>query len=80
MISEEFSEPDILAVDAKAALELRKRALANLYNQRPAWLAHAHLTLNEAMAAACGWPADLSDDEILALLLALNLEMVTAGG
>jgi hypothetical protein len=31
-----------------------------------------------AVAAAYGWPADLSDDEILERLLALNLER--AGG
>ena len=30
--------------------------------------------LDEAVFAAYGWPADLSDDEILARLLALNLE------
>jgi hypothetical protein len=30
------------------------------------------------MFAACGWCADLSDDEILAWLLALNLERAKA--
>jgi hypothetical protein len=51
--------------------------LTNLYNQRPAWLAHAHEALDAAVAAAYGW-ADytlaLADDVILRRLLALNLE------
>ena len=37
-------------------------------------LANAHRRLDEAVFAAYGWPADLSDDEILTRLLALNLE------
>jgi hypothetical protein len=41
---------------------------------RPAWLANAHRQLDEAVFAAYGWPASLSDDELLAKLLALNLE------
>ncbi|MGH7004909.1 MAG: class I SAM-dependent DNA methyltransferase, partial [Alphaproteobacteria bacterium] len=67
--------PDrILPVGPKAEAELKKRTLTNLYNQRPQWLANAHRALDAAVAAAYGWPADLSDDEILARLLALNLE------
>src|SRR5690606_24284287 len=59
--------PDrILPVSAKAEKELKKRTLTNLYNQRPAWLDNIHRELDEAVAAAYGWPADLSDDEILA--------------
>jgi type II restriction/modification system DNA methylase subunit YeeA len=54
--------------------ELAKRTLTNLYNQRPQWLANAHATLDAAVAAAYGWPADLANDEILARLLALNRE------
>jgi hypothetical protein len=46
----------------------------NLYNARPAWLVNAHAELDAAVAAAYGWPADLSDHEILKRLLALNLE------
>lgn len=65
--------PDrILPVDEAAAKELKKRTLTNLYNQRPAWLDHAHRALDEAVAEAYGWPADLSDDEILAKLFELN--------
>lgn len=67
--------PDrILPVDEAAAKELKKRTLTNLYNQRPAWLDHAHKALDEAVAQAYGWPADLTDDEVLAKLFALNQE------
>ncbi|MCL4296531.1 MAG: class I SAM-dependent DNA methyltransferase [Anaerolineae bacterium] len=54
--------------------ELKKRTLTNLYNQRPSWLDLAHEKLNRAVFDAYGWPYDLSDEEILARLLALNLE------
>jgi hypothetical protein len=53
--------------------DLKKRTLTNLYNQRPTWLDLAHRKLGAAVLAAYGWPADLSDEEILAHLLALNL-------
>ena len=53
--------------------DLAKRTLTNLYNQRPTWLANAHGDLDAAVFAAYGWPADLSDSEILERLLALNL-------
>jgi type II restriction/modification system DNA methylase subunit YeeA len=64
----------VLPVDTAAAGELKKRTLTNLYNQRPTWLADAHRALDEAVAAAYGWPADISDEDALARLLALNLE------
>ena len=54
--------------------ELKKRTLTNLYNERPQWLVNAHRKLDEAVFAAYGWPADLEDGEVLARLLALNLE------
>ena len=63
--------------------ELKKRTLTNLYNQRPTWLDLAHRKLDEAVFDAYGWPHDpsapsagqaLSDEDILARLLALNLE------
>ena len=52
----------------------QQRTLTALYNTRPAWLDLAHRTLDAAVLAAYGWPKDLTDDEILARLLALNLE------
>ena len=59
-------------------VELRKRTLTNLYNARPTWLDNAHRKLEAAVFAAYGWPSDLSDDDILARLLALNLARATA--
>ena len=52
----------------------KKRTLTNLYNARPTWLDLAHKRLDEAVFAAYGWKSDLSDEEILEKLLALNLE------
>jgi type II restriction/modification system DNA methylase subunit YeeA len=66
--------PRIEPRDEECAAKLKKRTLTNLYNERPAWLAHAHAKLDAAVAAAYGWPTDLSDEEILERLLALNLE------
>jgi hypothetical protein len=71
--------PDrILPIDDDAAKILEKRTLTNLYNTRPAWLAHAHKALDDAVAAAYGWPSDLTDDEVLAKLFALNQQRVAA--
>ena len=60
--------------DADCAAKLKQRTLTNLYNERPAWLDLAHKRLDVAVAAAYGWPADLTDQQILEKLLALNLE------
>ena len=60
--------------DAGCAAKLKKRTLTNLYNERPAWLDLAHKRLDAAVAAAYGWPADLTDDQILEKFLALNRE------
>jgi hypothetical protein len=51
-----------------------ERTLTNLYNERPAWLDFVHKKLDSAVAVAYGWPVDLSDEQILERLLALNLE------
>ena len=65
--------PRLEPKDAECAAKLKKRTLTNLYNERPAWLDLAHQRLDAAVAAAYGWPADLSDEQILGKLLALNL-------
>ena len=64
--------------DAECSAKLKKRTLTNLYNERPAWLDFAHNRLDAAVAAAYGWPANLSDDEILSRLLELNLARAAA--
>jgi len=53
--------------------DLKKRTLTNLYNERPTWLQLAHEKLDKAVLDAYNWPHDISDDEILARLLAENL-------
>ena len=58
--------------DADCAAKLKDRTLTKLYNERPAWLDLAHRKLDAAVAAAYGWPADLTDEQILEKLLALN--------
>ncbi|NVJ64326.1 MAG: class I SAM-dependent DNA methyltransferase [Flavobacteriaceae bacterium] len=76
--------PDrLIPKDDKAANELKKRTLTNLYNARPAWLDHAHKRLDEAVAEAYGWGDDwrdgkLTDDEILARLFKLNQDRTKA--
>ena len=66
----------IIAKDEAAAAVLRGRTLTALYNQRGkpegAWLDALHRALDEAVAAAYGWPPDLSDGDVLGRLLALN--------
>ena len=58
--------------DEAAAMSLKKRTLTNLYNARPQWLVDAHEALDAAVAAAYGWPANISDNDVLRELLALN--------
>jgi type II restriction/modification system DNA methylase subunit YeeA len=60
--------------DADCAAKLKDRTLTKLYNERPAWLDLAHKKLDAAVAAAYGFPANLTDEQILEKLLALNLE------
>ena len=67
--------PDrIVPVSDESAVKLKKRTLTQLYNERPAWLNHAHKSLDEAVAAAYGWPEGITDGEALAKLLLLNQE------
>src|SRR6185295_16068979 len=72
--------PDrILPKTEEAAAILKKRTLTNLYNERPQWLADAHRELDAAVAAAYGWPANISEEDALAKLLELNLSRASAG-
>lgn len=69
--------PERIIAQPEHAAELKKRTLTNLYNARPAWLDNAHKTLDKAVAEAYGWAdytPEMSDEEILRSLLALNLE------
>jgi hypothetical protein len=66
--------PCLVPKDDASAKQLDKRTLTNLYNQRPKWLELAHQKLDAAVFAAYGWKPNMSDEEILAMLLALNLE------
>ncbi len=61
-----------MARDAACAARLKDRTLTKIYNTRPAWLAACHAQLDAAVAAAYGWPADLTNEAILENLLALN--------
>jgi hypothetical protein len=63
----------LVPIDDDAAEALESRTLTRLYNDPPAWLVDAHRALDEAVFAAYGWSPSLTDDEILAALLALNL-------
>jgi type II restriction/modification system DNA methylase subunit YeeA len=72
--------PDrLIAKNAAAAADLKKRTLTNLYNTNPAWLQHAHRELDEAVAAAYGWEWPLADEEILNRLFELNQERAGEG-
>jgi type II restriction/modification system DNA methylase subunit YeeA len=65
--------PRIVPSYAHFAIQLKPRTLTNLYNEMPTWLANAHRKLDEAVFAAYGWSPDLTDDDLLAKLLELNL-------
>jgi hypothetical protein len=60
--------------DGATEAELKKRTLTNLYNERPTWLDLAHKKLDDAVLDAYAWPHDLTDDQVLERLLALNLQ------
>jgi hypothetical protein len=66
--------PRLVPRDEQAAVELSRRTLTNLYNQRPAWLTLAHQRLDDAVFSAYGWESSLSDEDILERLLQLNAE------
>ena len=52
-----------------------RRTLTNIYNARPTWLDLAHKKSDSAFCDAYSWPHDLTDEEILQKLLALNLQL-----
>ena len=64
--------PRLVPHDDTAARLLKTRTLTELYNARPTWLLDAHRDLDAAVAAAYGWPADISEDAALAALLEMN--------
>ena len=70
--------PRLQPKDADCAKKLEDRTLTKLYNERPTWLDLAHKKLDAAVAAAYGFPADLTDEQILERLLKLNLERAAA--
>lgn len=72
--------PRLVPKDEACAKKLAKRTLTNLYNERPTWLDLAHKRLDAAVFAAYGWSPDISDDDLLAKLLELNLERAAAEG
>jgi hypothetical protein len=75
--------PDRIVPKPEYEKEIKKRTLTNLYNERPAWLAAAHETLDAAVAQAYGWQdytPVMADNEILRRLLALNLARAAAQG
>jgi hypothetical protein len=65
--------PRIVPKDPDCAKLLAARTVTNLYNQRPTWLDLAHERLDTAVFAAYAWPQGLSDEDILARLLELNI-------
>ena len=67
-----------VAKDATCAAKLTKRTLTILYSTMPTWFRNAHATLDAAALAAYGWAGGLSDEEILARLLDLNVARAAA--
>jgi hypothetical protein len=55
-------------------IENRDALLTDNGTREADWLANAHKELDEAVAAADGWPADLSEEEVLKRLFDLNTE------
>jgi len=64
----------LVSKDAASATVVARRTLTALYNEKPSWLDQAHRNLDGAVAAAYGWPEDISTADALFELLALNLE------
>ncbi len=60
--------------------DIAKLTLTKLYNKRPTWLDLAHKALDEAVFDAYGWDPSMTDEQILAALLELNLERSASSG
>jgi type II restriction/modification system DNA methylase subunit YeeA len=58
---------------------LKDRTLTNLYNNPPTWLVNVHKQLDEAVLDAYGWSHDVSDEDLIAKLLSLNLVREAVG-
>ena len=56
------------------------RCFADYITRSRHWLRLAHERLDRAVLDAYGWPHDLTDEQILERLLALNLERAGARG
>jgi len=54
------------------------RTLTALYNKKPTWLTDLHRALDAAVFAEYGWSPDLTDEQVLERLLALNHERAGA--
>ena len=64
-----------VAINEDAKEKLKSRTLTKLYNEYPQWLSNAHKAIDDAVATAYGWDVDISDDDAVAELLQLNLQM-----
>ena len=64
----------LVAKDDECAKKLKKQTLTNLYNARETWLELTHQKLDRAVFAAYGWDVWITDEELLAKLLELNLQ------
>lgn len=72
--------PQLVSKGHAQGEELAKRTLTKLYNSRPPWLQNAHRKPDEAVFAAYGWDPGMSDQDILAALLELNLKAGAVSG
>jgi type II restriction/modification system DNA methylase subunit YeeA len=71
--------PDrVVPVSDDALTILKQRTMTNLYNAEPAWLKAAQREIDAAVAAAYGWPADITEEDALARLFRLNQERVAS--
>ena len=59
---------------ADSSESVSKRTLTALYNHPPQWLTDLHASLDATVLAAYKWPANISDEEVMTRLLALNKE------